>query len=110
MSEQKTYTVPRDGKPDLRFEGEELASASTKTIDGPGQNRFYRFTLFKTSKGKYVCHTEYVTYWQNEDGTSEAMICDTVQDVIECFGFSDSAKEMYAEAGFDVADYTEHVG
>lgn len=108
--DNKQYVVSRDNHRDLRFEGRVIAQTSTKTCNGPRQNCFHRLTVFKTKLGKYVCQNEYVTYWQGEDGASEAAVCRTVQDVIAFFGFSDAAKELYREAGFDIAQYTEQVG
>ena len=55
---------------DLRpvsFRGRELCVISTRTTQGPNQNRWHEYVLFKTPKGFRVLDS-YCTQWEGESG------------------------------------------
>lgn len=83
MAELEEIKIHRDGMKDLVFKGLELGSACSRTINGPGQNRFSTLTIYRTAGGKYVYHNEYTTHWQGESGSSEAEVYDTAEDLLD---------------------------
>jgi hypothetical protein len=82
MADLEKFKIHRDGMKDLVFKGLELGSACSRTINGPGQNRYSTLTIYRTGGGKYVYHDEYTTHWQGESGASEAEVYDTAEDLI----------------------------
>ena len=61
------------------------------------------FDLYQTKGGKYICHRIGRThYWETNDRFSGA-VCDTLDEVTDFFGYRDLAKELYEDAGFDIA-------
>jgi hypothetical protein len=103
MAEMGNIKIRRDNMKDLVFKGVELGSASSRTINGPGQNRYSNLSLYKTEGGKYVFHNEYITHWQGESDTSEAEVFDTAEDLInDLIGpdgeVSELRKELIEEA------------
>jgi hypothetical protein len=92
------FLISRTGAPDLAFQGEEIASASTRWVRGQQQNRWHELTLYQTTGGKFVAAREYITQWQGESGETEARVCESEADVIEFFGQTDAAKEIYSGA------------
>ena len=59
-------TLKRTGYAPLRFSGELIAEASTRSHDGPGQNRWHELGLWRTAGGGYVAGCVYRTQWQGE--------------------------------------------
>ena len=62
------FTLPRTGKPPLRFQGEFVAEASSHigVNGGPLQNRWHEIALYRTAAGKLVWSVTYRTRWQGE--------------------------------------------
>lgn len=81
--EYKQIVLVRNGDRNLRFQGKEIASASTWKHYGPDQNRFTNLTVYQTKGGKYVLRNEYVTRWQGENGTSQADIYESIEDLMD---------------------------
>lgn len=101
-SKMGTFTIEIDNKPNLRFTGELLASVSNSDNTG----RWTELALYKTKGGKYVCHEIARTSWgtlQNERDSFKGKLCETLAEVKEFFGYSQLAKELYAEANIDYA-------
>lgn len=102
----KKYTIQNDGEKNIRFTGEEIASASTSPdtarSDYSGSTgRWQVLTLYKTQGGKFVCQRMNGTQWQGERDSYEAEVCDNEAGAIEFFGTGSLAKEIYDEAGIE---------
>lgn len=118
--EFKQYVVPRDGKKNLRFQGKEIACASSYSRHGDRQNRFNTLTAHETKGGKFVLHDEYTTCWQGENCTSHATVHESIEDLMdEAMGseewidengeahVSDLVKELADELNFDLDEEIE---
>jgi hypothetical protein len=99
-------TVFRDGEKNLRFVGELLASASSRSHQGPRSQRWQELTLYRTQGGKFVAARVGRTIWQGEVDRYEAVVGDTAA-VQEFFGFCDEAKRIYDKAGLDADEVVE---
>ncbi len=88
----KQYTVPRDGQRNLTFRGEIIADHSGRFHNGKEASRFTMLTLYKTQGGKYILHSEYITYWQGEDSRDQAEICETPAEVFAALTRDDSGE------------------
>ena len=60
------YTLPRSGKPPLRFQGEVLAESDGQRQAGRDWTRWHELTVYRTTVGKYVVHVAYRTRYQGE--------------------------------------------
>lgn len=99
-SDMETITVTRDNDSDIRFTGEEIASASSHSpYDCSG--RWTVLKLYRTKGGKYVCSEVGRTQWQGESDRYSGTVCETPAEVIKYFGHGRLAKEIYDEAGFE---------
>jgi len=92
--EQAEYIVERDDAPNLRFWGQILADATSREPYNDG-GRWQELTLYKTVGGKYVCSKVDVSCWVGERTRYKAIVCESISDVIEFFGRSSLAKELY---------------
>lgn len=99
----KQYRIDRDGKRALSFRGEELAGVREEV----GTGHFLRLAIYRTAGGRYVCEREWITQWQNERDSSEAIVCDTVAQVQAFFAFGDVSKRLYDAAGIDYSEQVE---
>jgi hypothetical protein len=91
--------VERDDEPDLSFTGVQVAYA-----DNDPANQLTRWTelcLYQTENGKYVCQTGNKTRWEGEHNSYSAIVCTTHAEIIEYFGYSRLAKELYRKARID---------
>lgn len=90
----------RDNQKDLVFNGEEIASTSSKWISGQDQTRWTEYTLYRTAGGKYVLQRVYITRWQGESGSEEAEIFDDADALGEHIGgeISNTEYALIAEA------------
>lgn len=79
----QSHKVTRDGLPPIIFTGEHLAHASTKTVSGPGQNRWTEVDLYKTQGGNYIAAVVRYTIWEGESDRYSAKSFTSVPDVIE---------------------------
>jgi hypothetical protein len=101
--------VRRDGKPDLRFQGELLASASSsddrQSSSYSGElGRWVELQLWQTRGGKYVCQEIRWTRWQGEEDRYQAEVCTDAKSMAEFFGHSWLAKLIYARTGLDALE------
>jgi hypothetical protein len=75
-------TLPRTGNRPLQFTGEQIASASTRQMQGAGENRWWDLTLYRADSGRYAVQIEYNSQWQGEQAHSAALIADTAADIV----------------------------
>lgn len=112
-SKMETFTIEIDNAPNIRFTGELVASASSSDNQAMGSSysgdtgRWTELDLYKTSKGKYICHQVGRTRWQGERDRYSGKVCETLEEVIEFFGHRWLAKELYYEAGIEDAIVVE---
>lgn len=93
----KNYTVERDNDRAIKFTGEQIASATDSTTGGRETMNLYR-----TQQGKYICETIVDTYSQGNIWSSyNGAVREREDEVIEFFGLSSQAKELYAEANIN---------
>lgn len=106
-NDMETIELARDNGPDVRFQGEQIASASSWHYEGPRNTRWTELTLYRTSGGKLVCHEVGRTLWQGERDRRAVHVADTEAEIIDAVGFGRLAKELYDEAGIDHAEEIE---
>ena len=110
MSEKKQYDYRLrcdNHDKDLVFNGEEIASTSTRTTYGDSQNRYSCVTLYKTESGKYILLEENISHWQGESNSQNALILDSLDEVSAHFtdheyGLARWEKEFLQEVGIDL--------
>ena len=64
--EIESFTIPRTGDVALTFSGKLLSQVSTKTHQGPTQNRWFDLRLFRTNVISLVGAITYSSSWQSE--------------------------------------------
>lgn len=106
-NDMETIELARDSGPDVRFQGEQIASASSWHYEGQRNTRWTELTLYRTSGGKLVCHEVGRTLWQGERDRRAIHITDTEAELIDAVGYGRLAKELYDEAGIDHAQEIE---
>lgn len=74
MSESKTHTIHRDGKPPLRFTGTVIAEFDNRSVRGPNQTRWTEIALYRTKAGKIVVEVTNRTQWQGESDRCRAEV------------------------------------
>lgn len=74
-------TIPRSGAAPLAFNGDAVASDTTRAHDGPTQNRWHDATIYRTAAGKYVVAVSYHTCWQGELEHDYADVADSPDQV-----------------------------
>lgn len=99
-------TLGVDGAADISFTGEKIASVSSY-CSSTNDNRWTELYLFKTAGGKFVCHQVGETRWYGERAKYKARVCETIEEVVNFFGYGWLAKELYAEAKIDAANHIE---
>ena len=108
------YTLTNDGKPNVRFTGDKIAGVSSRSHQGPRQNRWTEIGIYRTEAGKYVVQVVGHTQWQGESNRFAVTVCAGEAAVIDAltqherdddcdYGsyVSDLAKEALAEAGIE---------
>ncbi len=101
------HTLKIDNAPSLRFTGELLATVSSTDNNAAGSSysgetgRWTELALYRTAKGKYICHQTGFTRWEGERERYSGAVCDTVDQVQEFFGHRWLAKELYDKAGIE---------
>jgi hypothetical protein len=62
-----TFTLTRTGQAPIRFEGELVAEASSRSHEGgPLQNRWHEIEIFLTECGRVLAHVEFCSRHQGE--------------------------------------------
>ncbi|MCZ2099462.1 MAG: hypothetical protein LC121_25015 [Anaerolineae bacterium] len=100
----ETFEIERDDARPLRFTGEAIARASSKTTDGPGSQRWLALRLYRTAAGMLVAERIGRTLWMGERDRHEAQVCASEAEVVEFFGLGATAKKLYYDAKIDVAE------
>jgi hypothetical protein len=107
------HLVRRDDAADIRFDGEQLARVNNHSHDGQRSNRWLVLELYRTAGGSLVCQRIGRTIWQGERDRYEGAVCvadearSAERQVIDFFGYSDLAKELYSAAGLDAEETIE---
>lgn len=70
-----TITLFRDDEKHLRFVGEVIAEASSRSHEGPTQSRWTELALYRTAGGKLVVARIRRTCWQGEEDQCAAEVC-----------------------------------
>ena len=63
--------------------------------------------LYQTAGNSFICHKIEFTQWMNEKNYHTGKVCKTTEEIIDFFGFSRLAKDLYAEAKIDEAIVVE---
>ena len=103
----KMLTLGIDGAPDLRFNGELVASVTSCDNQAEGKSciRWKELALYKTKGGQYICHRVDHSRFQEERTQFSGSVCQNLDDVKSYLGQSWLAKQLYAEAKID--NFTE---
>lgn len=101
-------TVERDDEPALTFTGVQIASARSFGDRGHpdfsgSTGRWTVLKLYRTKGGKLVGARIERTQWQGEQDQHEGIVCETASEIVEFFGHSRLAKELYSEAEINTA-------
>lgn len=76
-----TIDLPRKGNAPLRFRGELLSEADSKTASGPCQNRWHELKLYRLADGGYVLAIGFRSSWQGEAALDDAIVCQGIDAV-----------------------------
>jgi hypothetical protein len=107
MKSSNIVTLKISGATNIRFTGDLIASNETSANNAAGRyysgdpGRWAEYALYKTNNNKYVCHCIYRTCWDGERDSYDGLVCESEQEVIEFFGQSWLAQELYDEANID---------
>jgi len=98
----KNFTIEIDDRPNLEFTGDEIGAGSTRD-NNRDATRWTVYKLYRTQGGSYVAQIKGYSQWDGEVTRYDARVCKTEDEVKTYLGFSDAAKEVYAEAGIDAS-------
>ena len=107
------FEIARDNGPALAFDGERIAKVSSNPNIAYGSSysgetgRWQVLSLYKTEGGKFICERINRTQWQGERDSHHAKVCTSNKEVIDFFGHSWIAKNLYDEAGISAAERIE---
>jgi hypothetical protein len=105
-TEFKNFMIKRtDGRP-VGFKGIVLGRSDESFNNAhPGYSgrvgRADSLILYKTSGGNYVAQWDRDTCWQGERSTTEVEVCKNLEQVMDFFGHSRLAQELYADANLE---------
>lgn len=77
----KEYMLKRSGQRALTFTGDELASVSTFSDNGPGNLRYWNISVFKTESDQFVLCMAWFSRWQGENEYDSATVHESLADV-----------------------------
>jgi len=100
-------TVYRDDYPNLLFTGRVVAEVTDHATEGARQSRWTELTLYVSNRGTWICQSCTRSQWQGETNYSRAEVFDSHAGVIDFFGHSDLAKELYAAAEIEDVEVVE---
>ena len=111
-SDMETIIIQRDNDKDLKFTGENVASASSSENSAMSNysgstGRWTELNLYKTKGGKFVCEQIGYTCWQGEHTRRKAVVCETEEEIIDFFGQGWLAKDLYESAGIENVEEVE---
>lgn len=95
--------IARDNEPDLVFDGEQIASVTSKGRSRD-TGRWTKLELYKTESGKFICVEIGCTQWEGERTRNRAVVVELEHDIQDFFGFGWLAKELYADAGIEAVE------
>lgn len=80
-----SYTLDRTGKPQLQFEGDLSASATSnvRVNGGPLESRWHEISLYRTTSSKWVWQVCYRSCWQGEPEHDRAEVAASDKAVID---------------------------
>jgi len=95
--------VPQDAQKVFRFEGEMVGEAlgTPDRVDPEyrdSKDRWSELRLYSTLDGRYVCEQVRSSHWKGGNERHRAAVCETEREVMEFFGKSRLAKELYLDA------------
>lgn len=102
-SDMEIIELERDTGPDVRFQGERIAAATSLEHDGPRNIRWTELTLYRTRGGKLVCAEVGHTRWQGERTRRAVHVADGEAELVDALGYGWLAKELYDDAGIQHA-------
>ncbi len=105
--DMETFELARDDGPDVRFQGEQIAGASSFHHEGPRNTRWTELKLFRTKGGKLVCQEVGQTRWDGERTKYRLHFAESEAEMVEALGFGWLAKKLYEDAGIDHAQEIE---
>ncbi len=102
-----TYIIENEGKKDYKFMGEVLAEV--RTYPDTSADRFYsgsntsyqELTLYKTSKNNYIGVKDDCSMYIGDKTQRTTAILKNKNDIIDFFGQSFLAHQLYHEAEID---------
>lgn len=109
----RTFKLERTNDPDLRFDGELIATDCTSPDKNYGSawsgetGRWKEGAIYRTKACKYVGWLKNHTQWQGEFPVADAIVTDDLNKLIEFFGHDWLAKQLYEEAGIDDSEEVE---
>jgi hypothetical protein len=77
------YKLTRTGLPPLAFTGTLVAEASSKSHQGPLQNRWHEVAVYQTKGGKWVGVVTFRTVWQGENDRHTAQVADSADELVD---------------------------
>lgn len=98
-NDMETFTLENDNAPNVRFNGELVATASSFAYNR--NDRWTELYLYRSVGGKHVCQTIGRTQWQDETNRHTVEVVDSDAAVVEIFGYGRLAKEIYSEANIE---------
>lgn len=90
-----TITLTRTGNRPIRFDGEQIASASTKAGQGPAESRWWDLALYRTAAGAYVVQIVYDTLWQGDSSRSDVYSCPDAAAVVDAVRSHDHRRGIH---------------
>jgi hypothetical protein len=92
----ESFNIEISNAPNARFTGEQIACVTAN----------YGFTkdkmiLYRLMSGKFYCLVVHKNLY-TERAESAGALCESIEEVTKYFGWSDPAKELYKQAGFEV--------
>jgi len=91
------FIIENDESANIEFDGELIGSASSRD-QMRRATRWTVYKLYRTKGGSFVAQTIGYSQWEGETTRYTAKVCRDESDVRSFLGFSDTAKEVYAEA------------
>lgn len=107
------FEIARDNGAALAFNGELIAIVESNPNIAYGSSysgqtgRWQVLVLYRTEGGKFICERINRTQWQGERDTHAAKVCLNHGEVVDFFGHSWLAKDLYSEAGINAAERIE---
>lgn len=93
---EHSFLLTVDNQPDILFRGQRFAAVSSSK--GDPDRRWTELHLYRTRGGKYVCQRVGKSTLIGEHTRYDGRVCERKEDIIEFFGHSRLAKELYRKA------------